>query len=148
MKTAQPRSQGLSSSLPLERERRGEGKRGSPGSKVGKRLWIWSKHYQRAVSLMTSLACSIRIWSTLVLLNLCYKHCLYVIKTPAIAVDPWLISLRSVSGYPQGLNDRRGSGNENNQQPTLQNATRFWWQNCENISFSSKVFLGAASPLQ
>ena len=32
------------------------------------------KHYQRAVSLMTSLACSIRIWSTLVLLNLCYNN--------------------------------------------------------------------------
>ena len=31
------------------------------------------RYYQQAVCLMTSLACSIRIWSTLALLNLCYN---------------------------------------------------------------------------
>ena len=40
------------------------------------------KHYQRAVSLMTSLACSIWIWRTLALLNLCYNSHYTHFQTP------------------------------------------------------------------
>ena len=45
------------------------------------------KHYQQAVSLMTSLVCSVRIWSTLALLNLCY-NCFYYNDLLLIFLQP------------------------------------------------------------
>ena len=48
---------------------------------------ILSIIYQRVVSLMMSLACSVRIWSTLVLLNLCY-NCFYYNDLLLIFLQP------------------------------------------------------------